>query len=377
MQSFRNPWWPLITTTVPVVILYYIFREAVVLVADQLSATQVTAWTFVAASCAFIGLLHTGYVLWHQVNGHELNRQYGLITVGAYAFFLLIFCCGSSERIPEDVQGSVLGENRLLYAASCLSPTFLHSAIVLVLCHVQKQKSTYGHTFRFSFVICLFLLVALVYGGQSAVGGYAADAGRVIAFIVLHYEAVRWILHVLRKWPWWRQGIGYGFKLAAAVAYPLSGVLVNNDILFDIVFRTFAYPGFYIFTLVNVVVICLPEPSQRHWRMLLFMLRVVTFGFILSMLILNLPLLPQSTMALASFGLGYLMLAPILLAIVKTKMILIDLSFLRLHFSRKSVMMLSLCAVFFCLVLGVSLFQFEDEARSFATAVLHALAFQS
>src|SRR3970040_1222530 len=106
MQSFRNPWWPLITTTVPVAILYYIFREAVVLVADQLSATQVTAWTFVAASCAFIGLLHTGYVLWHQVNGHELDRQYGLITVSAYALFLLIFCCGGRERSPEDVAGS-------------------------------------------------------------------------------------------------------------------------------------------------------------------------------------------------------------------------------------------------------------------------------
>ena len=82
-------------------------------------------------------------------------------------------------------------------------------------------------------------------------------------------------------------------------------------------------------------------------------------------------------MALASFGLGYLMLAPIMLTIIKTKMILADVSFLKLNFSRKSVIILSSCIALAGLVVVVSLFRFVDEARAFAAVVLHALAFQS
>jgi len=377
MHHFRNPWWPLIATIIPVAVLYYVFQEAVVLVTHQLSDEQRTAWTFLAVACACLWVVHSACTFRHVLSRRALGTTYGIVTMGVYALFLFLCCSGNSERIPDDIQGSVLGENRLLYAMACLSPTFIHGAIVLVLCPGQKYTTTTPAKFIMLCALLLIIAARILSPDLHTAALNVADAVLVLTFVALHYIAVRYVLQRLRKGSRWRVGIEYTFRLAAAVAYPLSGVLVNNDILFDLLFRTFAYPGFYLFSLVNGIVICLPEPDNRHWRIFLFTLRVVTFAFILIMQMLYLPLLPQSAMALASFGLGYLMLAPIMLTIIKTKMILADVSFLKLHFSRKSVMIFSCCTVLAGLVVVVSLFQFEDEARAFAAVVLQALAFQS
>ncbi len=335
MHHFRNPWWPLITTTLPVAILYYIFREAVGLVTDQLSVAQINGWKAVGVSCVAIGVLHTIYAASYQFGHRALDRQYGLSTLIAYAIFLLVCFCGSSGRIPEDIQGSVLGEDRLLFAALCLSPTFAHSAMILVLCPSRKSPDILYLRWVISAGVAV-LVVLIASGRWDAAWGYVTNAAIIFIFIALHYHVVRWTL-ALAKTRRWRQIVAYTFKLTAVFAYPLSGVLVNTDILFDVVFRTFAYPGFYFVSLFNGIVICLPEPRQSYWRLLLLMLRVITFGFILILQIMYLPLLPQSAMALASFGLGYLILAPILLTIIKTRMIVMDLSFLRFHFLRRTI----------------------------------------
>lgn len=377
MHHFRNPWWPLITTTLPVAFLYYIFSEAVALVAYQFSVAQTMSWRIMGVSCAILWLFHTSYALRYQYRGRELDRQYALTTIVTFTLFLLLCCWGSSGRIPEDIQGSVLGENRLLYAMACLSPTFIHGAIVLVFCPPEKVAAANLAKIAMSFGLIMILAVRFLSPDLHTAALYVADAVLVLTFTAVHYLAVRYTWQCLKRGPRWRVGMEYTFRLAGAIAYPLSGVLVNNDILFDIVFRTFAYPGFYFFSLINGIVICLPEPGQRHLRMLLFMLRIGTFAFILIMQVLYLPQLPQSAMSLASFGLGYLMLAPILLTIIKTKMILADVSFLKLQFSRKSVLVFSCCTVLAGMVVVVSLFKFEDEARAFAAVVLHAFAFLS
>ena len=377
MHHFRNPWWPLITTTLPVAFLYYVFSEAVTLVAYQFSAEQTASWRIVGVSCALLWLFHAFYTLRYQYYGRELDRRYGLVVMITFALLLVLCCCGSSGRIPEDVQGSVLGENRLLYVVACLSPTFIHGAIVLVLCPAEKGVSSRGGKTVLLLALAVILMVRLLSPDLHTAALYVADAALVLAFTALHYPAVWYARRILRKGRRWRAGMEYAFRLTGAFAYPLSGVLANNDILFDILFRTFAYPGFYLLSLLNGIVICLPEPPQRQWRMLLFTVRAATFAFIIIMQVLYLPLLPQSAMSLASFGLGYLMLAPILLTIIKTKMILTDFSFLKPVFSRRSVVIFSSLAALALLVGVVSLFRFEEAARSFAALVLHALAFRS
>lgn len=335
MHNFRNPWWPLITTTIPVAILCYIFREAVGLVTDQLSMAQVSAWKSVGVSCASLWILHTIYAAFYQSGYRALDRRYGLSTIAVYAIFLLVCFCGSRERIPEDIQGSVLGEDRLLFAALCLSPTFAHSVMILLLCPSWKSPKIHNLKRSVLGAVAALAIFLIISGGRNAAWDYLSSATLVLIFIAVHYHVVRWTLAVMKN-RWWRQAIAYTFKVTAVIAYPLSGVLVNTDILFDVVFRTFAYPGFYLVSIFNGILICLPEPRRSYWRLLLLTLRVITFGFILVLQIMYLPLLPQSAMALASFGLGYIILAPILLAIIKTRMIITDLSFLRVRFARRT-----------------------------------------
>jgi hypothetical protein len=91
--------------------------------------------------------------------------------------------------------------------------------------------------------------------------------------------------------------------------------------------------------------------------MALFILRLTTTGFMLLMLMLYLPVLPQSAMALASFGFGYLMLAPVVLSVIKARILAADIAFLRSHFTRRRLILISLVVVILCAALAIYILQ--------------------
>lgn len=360
MSNARSYWWPLVITLLPAAILFYINGEAVGLILDQLPSRMRIEWTVTGAALVTIWIAHGWQSLRYLWKRRKLDRRYALFTIWSYTLALLLYSRAGSESIPEGIQDSVLGERRLWYVIVCLAPTFIHTAMIM-------RGPRWRLLLRRNVVLAL-LPVVVVVGTHPHWG----DVLLIGLMVVAPLLAVRWVRTISIRKPAWQPYIYPGIRLTAAIAYPLSGILANDDIFLDIALQSWYHKGFYLLAAVNAIAMCIPELQHRNTRMALFILRLTTSGFLLYMLMLYLPVLPQSAMALASFGFGYLMLAPVVLSVAKARILAGDIVFLRSHFSKRRLILVSVVGVILCAAFAVYILR--PETRGVLAALYHRYA---
>jgi hypothetical protein len=345
MSNARSSWWPLVITLLPAAILFYINREAVGLIMDQLPARLYVEWILTGTVLVVIWLTHAGYSVQYLWNRRKLDRSYALFTIWSYTLALLVYSRAGYENIPETIQYTVLGERRLWYVIACLAPTFVHAAMIM-----RGPRWRLLRRRNVVLPIATLVLIALTNPRWSDV--------LIISLVALvPLLSIHWVRSISIQKPEWQPYVYVAIRLTAAMAYPLTGVLVNDDIFLDIALQSWYHKGFYFLAVVNATAMCIPEPRHRYARMALFVLRLTTTGFMLFMMTLYLPILPQSAMALASFGFGYLMLAPVILSVAKASILGADIAFLKLHFPRQRIVLIAFVAALFCAALAVYILQ--------------------
>lgn len=345
MSSERSSWWPPFITLLPAVILFYINWEAVGLVSDQLPARLRVEWTVTGVTLMAIWIAHTGYWLRYLWNRRKLDRSYALFTIWSYTLALLLYSRAGCESIPDGIQGAVLGERRLWYVIASLAPTFVHAAMIM--------RGPRWRLLGKRNILLSLIPVALV----ATMHPHGRDLLLISFVVVAPLLSARWVRSISVRKPGWQPFVYLSIRLTAAVAYPLCGILANDDIFLDIALQSWYHKGFYLLATINAFAMCIPEVPHRNTRMALFILRLTTTGFMLLMLMLYLPVLPQSAMALASFGFGYLMLAPVVLSVIKARILAADIAFLRSHFTRRRLILISLVVVILCAALAVYILQ--------------------
>jgi hypothetical protein len=350
MSNARSYGWPPVITLLPAAILIYINWEAVGLIIDQLSSRMRIEWTVTGSTVVAIWIAHAWESLRYLWKRRKLDRRYALFTIWSYTLALLLYSRAGCESIPAVIQDSVLGERRLWYVIACLTPTFIHTAMIM-------RGPRWKLLLKRHLILPLLPLVILA--GTHPHWGEILLIGLIVIAPLL---AVRWVRTLSIRKPAWQPYIYLAIRLTAAGAYPLSGILANDDIFLDIALQSWYHKGFYLLAAVNAFAMCIPELRQRHTRMAVFILRLTTSGFMLFMLMLYLPVLPQSAMALASFGFGYLMLAPVVLSVAKARILAGDIVFLRSHFSKRRLILVSVVGVILCTTFAVYILRPETQA---------------
>lgn len=345
MSNARSSWWPLVITLLPAAILFYINWEAVGLIMDQLPARLYVEWIVTGIVLAIIWLTHAGYSLRYLFRKRKLDRSYALFTIWTYTLALLVYSRAGCENIPESIQYSVMGERRLWYVIACLAPTFVHAAMIM-----RGPRSQLLWRRNVVLPLATIVMVGLTHPHRS-------NLLLIGLMIIVPLLSAQWIRSLLIRKPEWQPYVYIGVRLTAAIAYPLTGILANDDIFLDIALQSWYHKGFYLLAIVNASAMCIPEPRHSNARMALFILRVTTSGYMLFMIVTYLPILPQSAMALASFGFGYLMLAPVVLSVAKATILGADIAFLKLHFSRRRMVLTTLVAATFCVALAIYILQ--------------------
>lgn len=360
LSSEKSSWWPPVITILPAAILIYINWEAVDLVSDQLPSRLRDQWIITGAMLIAIVVAHAWYVLRFLWKRRKLNRSYALFTIWSYTLALLLYSRAGCESIPDNIQYSVLGERRLWYVIACLAPTFVHAAMIM-------RGPRWRLLLRKNIILPLLLLVLVAF-----MHPHWRDLLLIGLIVVAPLMSARWVRSLSVRKPEWRPYVYLGIRLSAAMAYPLCGVLANDDIFLDIALQSWYHKGFYLLAALNALAMCIPELGHRNSRMALFVVRLTTSGFMLVMLTLYLPVLPQSAMALAAFGFGYLMLAPVVLSVTKARILAADIAFLRSHFSQRRLIIVSVVAALFCAVLAVYILR--PETRDVLAALYHRYA---
>lgn len=140
------------------------------------------------------------------------------------------------------------------------------------------------------------------------------------------------------------------WKIIITLVLPILGLLINHGIIFDIgsvndgIFGNFNTPWVYSLAFLNSLFLCLPNTKNAKWRLILFILRSLTFTFSLYFFIVFLPFLPFSILAILAIGIGFLMLSPLALFVIHIHTLYKDIIFLKSTYSTRTIRLSILCS---------------------------------
>ena len=108
------------------------------------------------------------------------------------------------------------------------------------------------------------------------------------------------------------------------LVFPVVGLLVNKRLFLDGlgggtkngISGDFSSPWFFGLAVLNGVLLCCPAPARPGWYLALLAGRSVPLGYTAYFILVFLPFLPLSVLAVVAIGTGFLILTPLVLLLV-------------------------------------------------------------
>lgn len=351
MQSFRNPWWLFVISFLPVAILCWILYGTFQLIESQLSAENILYWQRFGRLLGLLWTLHVAYAITLIVERKKLDIWYSILTLLVYAPLLYLYFTFYRDMIPFYIPDWMISENLTLYAGSFVMPTLIHCLLVLVLCttpQISDRKPWASFLWAIGIPIMWYLffhLLAPLWRHVPIRSEHVLIVLLLTSTVVFLYFVMRGVYILGTKQQAFFVKTQLIWRLLFALAFPLAGLLVNSDLMFDCLFGNFTDPWFYGLAIANGIAVCLPELKHRYYRMVLFALRSALFTYILYFFMVFIPYLPLSVIAIVGFGLGFLMLTPTILLVFQTRILVTDFTFLYRHYPRRVVLALFVASV--------------------------------
>lgn len=346
MYSFRNAKWSWPITVIPVFIFLWIHYGTYQIIHESLAEKDSSQWLIYGIILSILWLVHTVFSTFLILSRSQLETKYGYATLWAYLPFVYLYLSNFYNMIPPTIPDWVVSENKRLYALIFIAPTLLHSLTII---NVSKEPIRISPIKKLpviigSFVVSLVLLVTLpnVRPGiehQITVLLFLLSSVSLLDGLIKLIDVNRLKTFLIKD-----QYIPI-VKPLVAISFPLTGMLLNNDILFDAGFGNFSYISFYVWCLLNGVVTCAPDYKYKNYRAIIFLARSTTYAYIIWFIITLMPHLPLSAIAISSFGLGYLMVTPLVIIIFHTKLLVSDASYLYYHFPKRTIRTMFVSAI--------------------------------
>ncbi len=344
MNLFLNPRLLFATNTLPQVLLLLVFYSQYTLLRSQLDETEIHKWYLFAPllGTLTLGCLVSGIV--YTLRRQTLPATYAVLTLLAYSAYIISYYFNVNDLLPSHIPAWILSEDSYFYTVTLLMPTLAQGVFILV---ARFTRIEYEPSLVASIIGAVVTPVAFVVLGMLpfnlsdilgdelttvlAVFFFTTGTIAFIYFIVrsVYILAVRYRTNLTRYSLIW--------KIPLTLVFPLMGLALNNGLLlkeriFLSLFGDFRHPLFYILAVVNAVLLCLPATPNKAYRLVLYFLRFVTMAYTAYFFVVFLPYLPLSIVAIILVGLGFLMLAPLTLAVVHLAELYDDYCFLKLHF---------------------------------------------
>jgi len=149
------------------------------------------------------------------------------------------------------------------------------------------------------------------------------------------------------------------------LVFPILGLLLNMTMGVDSsegIFGDFVSPWYFVLATANGLLLVAPESESPPLRLLRFGGRALTFPFILYFMIVFLPYLPFSIIAIIIVGLGFLMLTPIMLCVLQSIDLVRDWKSLMVYYN-PIILGAVLCAGLCALPTVITTSYFSDRAN--------------
>jgi hypothetical protein len=351
MRNILNPKWLFIINTLPVAVLFFLLFGQYNIIKTLLDENAIRLWKLFGLTLSISALLNVAYSAYLTIRKRTVSVFYGIFALLFYISFIYLYALHLEEIIPFSIPQWMIAGNKFLYVGTFMMPTLVYSLFVLVARftpEVKEHKAWINFLIAIAIPLAGFLLSILpwdLFDAQDHLfdDKYLIHIGMIIviaATLVFLFFLMRGIVILtIKKSAVW-QKYQLAWKIPIAVVLPLLGLWANTGFFLDEkfslryggIFGDFTNIWFFILAVLNGVLICLPNFENKFYRLFLFTGRSITFAFTCYFFLVFLPFLPLSVIAIISFGLGFLMLTPLLLFIIHTNEMTKDFKYLKTAF---------------------------------------------
>jgi len=349
MRNLLNPNWLFLLNTLPVLLLAGLCYAEFSVIQTLLPPASVLLWQRFGLVLGALALATAGYGFWRLRQGRPLDAAYGAVAVLAHVAFLFAYLSFSSEILPRAVPTWMVPTDPIIYVFTFLMLTIAHGMFVLVARLTPDDRPhSAGANFALAFAVpaAWFVLVQLpgwfwrhsysevwnlVWGAAFALG--------TLSFLFFLTRGV-YIIGTKKSAAWGEFGVVW--KVVIALVLPLLGLAVNNGLLWQQawstergIFGNFSSPWFYALAMLDGLLVCWPNAAGPRGRLAQYLGRNALFGYTFYFFIVFLPFLPLSVVAILAIGVGFLLLAPLLLMMVHLRELTDDYAALRKFYSRR------------------------------------------
>ena len=351
MKTLLNPRSLLLFTTAPGLLLFYLLYNKYTLIHSLLEDPAKLIWLYLGISFVTLLTMTSLYAFYLIKNKLEISIYYALLSLTGYISILYAQTYHYATILPFSIPQWMVSDEVFFYAGTFLMPTLIHNVFILVawLTPEERQnKNWLNFIFAVSIPAIWYLMLQVILPLWRQTSPKYETHVMTVFFII---GTVLFLLFVIRgiyvlsvKKQETISKYQLLWKIPISIVFPLLGLAINNGL--DIknlsfreneagIFGDFNSLWFYVFAFANGVFVCLPNLENKIYRFTLFILRAVTFSYTLYFFLVFLPYLPLSILAIIAFGLGFLMLTPLLLIVIHVNELYSDFIFLKDKFSQK------------------------------------------
>lgn len=344
MKNLIKPYWILITVTLPQLLMFGLYSSSYHIIKSLLSPRNLYYWKAYGLILGGAWALATGYSIWATLRKKNINAYFSFIALSFYVPILYFFLIDQHKIIPSSIPNWMLSTNDLpLYILTFLMPAIFHSVLRLVL-FFTPEKLQHPNWWNFGVVAAIpvswYLLFTVILPLVNR-GGINSQLFQHILLLVFASSTVLFFFFLIRgvysvsitRKNIWASQYQLLWQVPVFVLFPVAGLYLNKDL--GMIFGNFAEPVFYILAIANGLLMLVPESKigNDFIRLGLFTARSITFSYIIYFFWVFLPLLPFSILAIILVGTGFLMLTPVLIAILQANRLRLSFLYLSNRFS--------------------------------------------
>lgn len=362
MKQLRNPIWIFLTLTLPQILLIGLYTSAFQIIKTLLKPENIEWWINLGIPLGCLLALSTLYAGWLIIRKRPIHSVFGLLVLLTYIPLLVVFVFYGETIIPWTIPRWMISQGDLmLYPFTFIMPCLAYGLFLTVdwLTPNPKEKKAWI-SFLISCAIPLSWYMMAVLGRKGLFDNLHHFPKEVFAVVLIVSTVIflafliRTIYILLSKRNKFWTTYKYFWLVPIALIFPLLGLALNNGLIekfpshAHFIFGDFSHPLFYTLAIVNALLLLTPTITLPKGRLVMFFARSFTYAYTVYFFLVFLPFLPISIIATIAIGVGFLLLAPLLLMMVQTKYLYEDYQALSLLFNKK-VLLLGAMVAFLCI----------------------------
>ncbi|MFZ5967769.1 MAG: MSEP-CTERM sorting domain-containing protein [Bacillota bacterium] len=337
MNRLYKPYILWLTVTIPQILIFVLFYRIFAFIGSELSEASVQIWMLLGSCLAVLCVVFTVYGIVSWMKKMDIHPFWSIGEFALYVIFLFIYFTQYTMIIPSTIPDWMLmGVSPGTLLLTLIMPALAHGMLVIVHWTIEKHSDKSIHKdvlFVIGIPLFWYFSIQLIHLGRSPLLD-ALEKVVPIVFIgsmaAFFFFFIRVIYMILRQ----KADIWQKYLTPFVLAGSLMG-LALNEAMGD-VFGDFSHYGYYVFAAITGTLILVPLVEDQRARLVLFAAKSITFVFTFYFFIVFLPYLPLAMFGLIVFGLGILMIVPLVLMLLHVRSLWVDFQYLKVFFTRRS-----------------------------------------